>query len=78
MVVTAALEQCLGCNGIGWLRRLIAHPCIPGCYVTATRICQYCQGKGKVPAQTALDGKSLAAGEREPTIANDFPGWAAP
>ena len=29
--------KCLSCGGDGWLRRLVPHPGIHGCMVTATR-----------------------------------------
>lgn len=40
---------CLSCGGDGWLRRLVPHPGIPGCMVTATKVCPKCEGKGKIP-----------------------------
>jgi len=40
---------CPCCNGDQFLRRLVPHPGIPGCMVTATSPCAVCKATGKVP-----------------------------
>ena len=58
---------CIGCDGIGWRRRLVPHPGVPGYMVTETRVCPTCNGKGEVQIIYPPSGKDRAAGEREET-----------
>jgi len=55
------LENCIACDGAGWLHRQVPHPNSPGHMTTQTRVCQYCQGKGKC-VSLPVDGRARAAG----------------
>lgn len=55
---------CLACRGDGWLRRQVQHPCLPGKLVQATRVCLYCDGKGRVVEPDA-DWRQRAAGDTD-------------
>jgi len=56
---------CMACQGEGWRRRLVPHPGVPGCMVWVTRLCMFCQGKGKVKEILAPSGKDKAANGTE-------------